>query len=92
MSIFDAATDIIIFIMDQRLRQIMCSQEPFGGVTIVLASDPGQLLLVKGNAPWNPAAGGNAGAGQHDFQGFVMYQLFEMVVKLVRNVQIDPDE
>ena len=74
-----------LFYMDQRLKQIMCSREPFGGVTIVLAGDPGQLPPVKGNALWNPAAG-NSGALQHDFLGFGLYQLFETVVKLIKNV------
>eukprot|EP00978_Attheya_sp_CCMP212_P021862 scaffold64252_cov60-Attheya_sp.AAC.1 len=76
---------------DKRLRQIMCSPEPFGGVTIVLAGDPGQLPPVKGNALWNPAAG-NVGPGKHDFAGFGLYQYFETVVKLIKNVRIDPDD
>eukprot|EP00978_Attheya_sp_CCMP212_P024884 scaffold78991_cov48-Attheya_sp.AAC.2 len=80
-----------LFYMDQRLRQIMCSPEPFGGVTIVLAGDPGQLPPVKGNALWNPAAG-NVGAGKHDYAGYGLYQYFETVVKLKKNVRIDPND
>eukprot|EP00978_Attheya_sp_CCMP212_P019233 scaffold53647_cov59-Attheya_sp.AAC.2 len=68
------------------------SMNLLGGVTIVLASDPGQELLpVKGNALWNSAAG-NVVTGKHDFAGFGLYQYFETVVKLVRNVQINPDD
>jgi hypothetical protein len=60
-------------------------------VTIVLAGDPGQLPPVKGKILWNPAAG-NVGARKHDFAEFGLYQYFENVVKLVRNVRINPDD
>eukprot|EP00978_Attheya_sp_CCMP212_P039456 scaffold205276_cov24-Attheya_sp.AAC.1 len=66
----------------------MCSQEPFGGITIVLAGDPGQLPPVKGNAVWNKKAS-NKG---HDADGYSLYQLFGNVVKLEKNVRIDPND
>jgi ATP-dependent DNA helicase PIF1 len=36
-----------LFYMDQHLNQIMCLRKHFGGVTIVLAGDPGQLPPLR---------------------------------------------
>eukprot|EP00957_Ditylum_brightwellii_P058871 4464070-Ditylum_brightwellii.AAC.1 len=37
-----------IYYLDERLKQIMCSSTPFGGMTVLLVGDPAQLPPVQG--------------------------------------------
>jgi ATP-dependent exoDNAse (exonuclease V) alpha subunit len=78
-----------LYYMDNRLKQIMCSTEPFGGVTIVLTGDPGQLPPVGSNSLWIRKA---SNANPHDLAGYGLYQLFRTVIKLEENVRIDPND
>eukprot|EP00957_Ditylum_brightwellii_P137769 10502851-Ditylum_brightwellii.AAC.2 len=42
-----------IYYLDGRLKQIMCSSLPFGGVIVLLVGDPAQLPHVQGNTLWH---------------------------------------
>eukprot|EP00957_Ditylum_brightwellii_P193541 14738342-Ditylum_brightwellii.AAC.1 len=42
-----------IYYLDERVKQIMCSSTPFGGVTVLLVDDPAQLPPVQGHTLWN---------------------------------------
>jgi hypothetical protein len=78
-----------LYYMDARLKQIMCSTEPFGGVTIVLTGDPGQLPPVGSNSLWVRKA---SNVLPNDLAGYLLYQLFRTVIKLEENVRIDPND
>ena len=71
--------------IDRRLKQIMCSTRAFGGLTIVLGGDPGQLPPVQGNCLWNK----KAKLGSKNWEGFLAYQLFDTAMKLVENKRLD---
>lgn len=71
--------------MDMRLRQIMVTPEPFGGIVIVLLGDPAQLPPVKANCLWDK----RAKSGSENEQGFLQYQCFDTVAKLVENKRLD---
>ena len=43
-----------LYYLDQRLRQIMGKNIPFGGVAVILFGDPGQLPAIGGTCLWYP--------------------------------------
>ena len=73
--------------IDGRLRQIKAVDLPFGGVTVVMVGDPGQLPPVMGRCVWDAS---RSGANGDDLAGYGLYQLFTSVVQLVENRRLDP--
>ena len=73
-----------IYYLDERLKQIMCSSIPFGGVTVLLVGDPAQLPPVKGQTLWNQNS-----SNADDSRGFNVYRMFTSVVELVENNRLD---
>eukprot|EP00978_Attheya_sp_CCMP212_P012705 scaffold31798_cov51-Attheya_sp.AAC.1 len=57
-------------------------------MSVVLQSLQRALAYLKGNAVWNKKAS-NKG---HDADGYSLYQLFGNVIKLEKNVRIDPND
>ena len=74
-----------LYYLDQRLKQIMNSLLPFGGLVVVLAGDPAQLPAVKGNCLWHE----NPRNGTTDLFGRLLYKIFTAAVILTENKRID---
>ena len=70
--------------INRRLKEVMVNDKPFGGLTIVLAGDPGQLPPVKGNSLWSKARNGSA-----NWEGLCTYSLFTTVMRLTENMRLD---
>ncbi|CAF1014362.1 unnamed protein product, partial [Brachionus calyciflorus] len=64
-------------LIDNRLRAIKANNSFFGGVSIILVGDPGQLLPVCG-APLNDSKSHQP----YSLDGFMAYNEFKIVVKL----------
>eukprot|EP00957_Ditylum_brightwellii_P081802 6223728-Ditylum_brightwellii.AAC.1 len=69
-----------IYCLDERMKQIMYSSIPLGGVTVLLVGDPAQLPSVKGQTFWNYNS-----SNADDSRGINVYRLFTSVVELVEN-------
>eukprot|EP00957_Ditylum_brightwellii_P001382 108149-Ditylum_brightwellii.AAC.1 len=69
-----------IYYLDERMKHIMCSSIPFGGVTVLLVGDPAQLPPVKSQTLWNYNS-----SNANDSRGFNGYRLFTSVIELVEN-------
>eukprot|EP00957_Ditylum_brightwellii_P058534 4438332-Ditylum_brightwellii.AAC.1 len=78
-----------IYYLDERLKHIMCSSTPFGGVTVLLVGDPAHLPPVQDQTLWN-----HTSSKTDDSRGFNVYRLFISAVELVDNNRLgrsDPD-
>ena len=77
-----------LFAVDKRLRQIKCQPDLlFGGVTVVLCGDPGQLPPVKAELLWD----GQKVSGKK-LLGYCLYMQFESVVRLDENKRVDMND
>ena len=85
---FSMLSQADLHIIDQRLKEGLMSDAPFGGAVVVLCGDPAQLPAVKANSVWfnKPKHGTNA------YQGYFKYKLFGAVVELVENNRLDRDD
>eukprot|EP00957_Ditylum_brightwellii_P041461 3139757-Ditylum_brightwellii.AAC.1 len=78
-----------IYYLDERLKQIICSSIPFGGVTVLFVGDPAQPSPVQGQTLWNQNS-----SNADDSMVFNVYRLFSSVVELVEYNKLnrsDPD-
>jgi len=78
--------------IDSRLRQAKNNNKMFGGISIILIGDPGQLLPVKGQSLYNDKLN-----HQLSIAGFLAYKAFNVVIKLENvmrqsNENKDPDQ
>ena len=73
--------------IDLRLKQIMCNSLPFGGLVVLLCGDPAQLPPVKGNCLWGTAKSGSA-----NWNGLMVFQMFNTVMKLIENRRLDEND
>ena len=79
-----------LFHIDQRLREICACDKSFGGVTVVLFGDPGQIPPVKGSSCWNEIFP-NTVCGENDRKGYMCYLQFQVVTKLIENCRVNRD-
>ena len=77
-----------LFFVNARLKQIKCNDLPFGGLTILLAGDPGQLPPVLGKCLWHRKSKPQS----HNRSGYLLYHMFETGVKLEENARLDHDD
>jgi len=75
-----------LFFIDQRLCQILCIDKPFGGLVVVMFSDPSQLPPVDGNSLWIDIC------KEEDLCGYSLYQLFSDVICLEENNRLDKND
>ena len=77
-----------LFYIDRRLREIKGkSNVHFGGVTVVLCGDPGQLPPVNQSyCLWEKNI-----KGIHDF-GCILFQLFDSIIQLDTNMRVNNDD
>ena len=68
----------LLLAVDKHLRAAKACNEPFGGIIVVLAGDPGQIPCVSGKILWAP------GAGKALYNNF-----FSLSVKLVESNRLD---
>ncbi|RNA42524.1 ATP-dependent DNA helicase pif1 [Brachionus plicatilis] len=67
----------MLAMIDQRLREIKGKSIPFGGISVILVGDPGQLLPVCGSPLY-----ANNSKGPLCLDGKKAYEAFNVVVKL----------
>ena len=77
-----------LYHIDMRLREICACNLPFGGVTVVLFGDPGQIPPVQTSPLWNELFM-EGKRGENDQFGFKSYSLFQTVTLLVENQRVD---
>ena len=70
-------SQVMLCKIDQRLRQAKNCNNPFGGISVILIGDPGQLLPVGGSPLYDKKLKSNLAQG-----GFIAYQKFKNVVIL----------
>ena len=63
--------------IDSRLRQAKNNNKMFGGISIILIGDPGQLLPVKGQTLYDEKL-----STQIALAGFLAYKAFNVVIQL----------
>ena len=69
--------------IDGRLKQAKCQPNlPFGGISIILTGDPGQLLPVGGSTLYDKRL-----KNQLNMSGYVIYNKFEIVVVLIKTMR-----
>eukprot|EP00957_Ditylum_brightwellii_P098266 7487489-Ditylum_brightwellii.AAC.1 len=73
-----------MYYLDERLKQIIYSSIPFGGVTVLLVGEPAQLPPVQDQTLWNHISS-NAG----DSRGYNACSLFTSVAEHVENHRLD---
>jgi hypothetical protein len=73
---------------NERLKQIMCSDLPFGGLVVVLVGDPAQLPPVKGKCLWDKKPRNQS----KDWCGYQCYRLFTTAMKLTESNRLDPND
>lgn len=70
--------------IDKRHKQITGNgDQPFGGISLLLTGDPGQLLRVAENPLYHAKPNNDMKE-----QGFVAYRMFEKVIKLTVNQRV----
>src|SRR5689334_6758400 len=67
--------------LDRRCRQATGRPEPFGGLSIILVGDSGQLPPVADSALYVPPTEATSQAHR---EGHMMYRLFELAVVLTK--------
>ena len=72
--------------INDRLKQIKCNNNDFGGVCVLLAGDPGQLPPVAGTAVWDDV---NKVRGDDNKNGCLLFQNVKDVVHLDDNMRLD---
>ena len=72
----------MIFKIDHRLKEAKANEKPFGGISIVLTGDPGQLLPVLAKPLYDKTS-----KSPNAVKGFDLYQKFLTVVKLKQVVR-----
>ena len=70
-------SQVMLCKIDQRLRQAKNCNSTFGGISVILIGDPGQLLPVGGSPLYDKKLKGNLAQG-----GYIAYQKFKNVVIL----------
>jgi len=74
-----------LYFINERLKQILCSDALFGGIVVVLIGDPGQLPPVKGKCLWD-----NKPKNQSpDWFGYMLYKEFHTAIKLIKSNRLD---
>eukprot|EP00957_Ditylum_brightwellii_P121345 9253879-Ditylum_brightwellii.AAC.1 len=73
--------------LDKKLKQIMCSSTPFGGVIVLFVCGPDQPPLIQGQTLWN-----HNSSNADDSRGFNVYKLFTSAVVLVENNRLDKSD
>ena len=86
---FSMISQYHMYHIDMRLREICACNKPFGGMTVVLFGDPGQIPPVGASPLWNDKF--KAGdRGENDLRGLKCYSAFQCVTNLVENKRVDP--
>ena len=78
--------------INMRLREITGKNVAFGGVTVVLLGDPGQIPPVGGNSVWNSFFG-TSKKNENEIKGYQCYCQFQVCMKLFyfkRNINLSP--
>ena len=74
-----------VYYLNQRCKEIFDSDEPFGGLVVLLVGDIGQLPAVNGSVLW-----ANDSANAEDQMGRTLYECyFNIVTCLTENVRLD---
>jgi hypothetical protein len=89
---FSMMSQIMFAKIDSRLRQAKNNNKMFGGISIILIGDPGQLLPVKGSTLYDQKLN-----NQMSIAGFLAYKAFKIVIQLQvamrqLNENNDPDQ
>ena len=80
---FSMMSQAILAKIDGRLRQAKCQPTlPFGGLSVILTGDPGQLLPVGGNALYCKKL-----KNQLNISGYNLYIQFKVVIELVQTMR-----
>ena len=74
--------------INERLKQIMCSNDLFGGLVVVLVGDPGQLPPVKGKCLWDKKPRNQS----PDWFGSILYNKFTTAIKLIQSNRLDKSD
>jgi hypothetical protein len=77
-----------LYWIDERLKQIMGSNHPFGGMAVILSGDPGQIPPVQGRCLWDRSS-----TKGDDFSGLNCYNsMFTRCIILteVKRIEQDP--
>ena len=76
-----------LFYVSERLKQIKCNNNTYGGMLVLLVGDPGQLPPVLGRALW-----GNDRTSGYDQLGRILFTSMLHVFHLDRNLRLDPSD
>ena len=71
----------LLYWIDKRLKQAKCSQDLFGGCSVLLSGDPAQLSPVGGSPLWAEVSS----ASEEEQFGKSIYKLFDNIFYLVKN-------
>ena len=63
--------------IDARLRQAKNNNQMFGGISLILIGDPGQLLPVKGSSLYDQKL-----SSQLAIAGYLAYKAFKIIIEL----------
>ena len=79
-----------LYWLDLRLKEIKCSNLPFGGISILFVGDTGQLPPVQAKPLWTP---GGSKDSVPDAMGYNFYNgFFVTVVQLTEVLRLDPND